>query len=512
MRNLKHQVVKGAVWAMLEKLGLQAVHFGVTLVLARLLTPTDYGTVALLSIFLGIAGSLSDCGFGRALVQKKNATDADFNSVFYISMVLSGIMYASLFCCAPLIAQMYKTPELCPILRVLGAMLLLNCINSVQNAELNRKLLFKLSFKISLIQAMVSAGVGISLAYLKYGPWALVWSQVGGGVAGTISRWFIIAWRPKFMFDWGALGQLFSFGWRMSLSGLLDSAYSNLSGALIGKFYTKADLAFVDKGKALPGVGMGMITGPLMRVSFPAMAQLQDDYSKARDAMRRMIQCSTFVVFPAMVGCAVCTETLIPLMFGNQWIPSIPYMQIICFSMAFYPFHVINLQTIAALGRSDLFLKLEIIKKIYGLILLALSLPHGVFCFVAVGAFVSCPLSLIVNSWPNRKLLKYTIAQQIMDVLPTAAISFAMGGVVWLSSWVLAVSGIEASHGTVIWYMIVKVVGQFCVGVGAYLCLAIVFKLKPLNEFLSLIDEPLKAHAPNFRKHLCKILGGKDKG
>lgn len=487
MSELRQKVAKGAVWAMLEKLGLQLVSFGVTLVLARLLTPTDYGTVALLSIFLGIAGSLSDCGFGQALVQKKEATELDFNSVFYLSMGLASVMYFVLFCCAPAIARLYETPELVPILRVLGVTLIFYSIDSVQNAELNRKLLFNLSFRISLIQAVVSAAIGITCAFHGDGPWALVWSQVAGCCAGTLSRWLIIAWRPRLMFSWVALRGLFSFGWKMSLSGLLDTAYNNLSGALIGKFYTKADLAFVDKAKSLPNVGMGLITGPLMRVSFPAMAQLQDDPTKARDAMRRMIQCATFVVFPAMVGCGVCTETLIPLMFGEQWLPSIPYMRIVCFSMAFYPFHVINLQTIAALGRSDMFLKLEIVKKVYGIILLALSLPHGVFCFVAVGAFVSSPLSLIVNSWPNRKLLGYTIVQQLKDVAPTAGLSIVMGVVVWALGWAMTAGGLDAAFGQAIWYRAAKVILQGVVGGGLYLALAVLFKLRPLQELQSLI-------------------------
>ena len=481
MAGLKQKVVKGAVWATLEKLCLKAFTFLVTLVLARLLTPTDYGTVALLYIFTSIAGTLADAGFGRALIQKKDATEEDFNSVFYLSLVMSGVLYAVMFFSAPAIARFYDTPCLVAITRVTSLSLFFHAVNGVQGAELSRKLMFDQGFKISLISAVSSAIVGISLAFLGYGPWALVWNTLAAGAASTVAYWHFIAWRPKLMFSWSSVRTLFSFGWKMSLSGLLDSLFSNLRGLCIGKFYTKADLAFVDKGQALPAVGMDVITGTIMKVSFPALAQLQDDKAKFRDAVRRMIQCSTFFVFPAMAGLAVLSDRLIPLLFGNQWVESIPYAQLACWTFALYPLHVINLQALTAMGRSDLFLGLEIAKKVLSLLILALSIRHGVFFLMLMYALVSSPLSLIINSWPNRKLLGYTILQQIHDVLPSIMISLVMCGVLYGMRALLNITGAWTCCGD--WLLIPLVFA----GVVIYAGLAIVFRLKAAVEYMSLL-------------------------
>ena len=328
MSELKGKVIRGTVWAMLERFSNQLVLFIVSLILARLLSPQDYGTVALLGIFTAIAGVLVTSGFGNALIQKKNADELDYNSVFYFSLVLSGLMYMVLFFSAPHIANFYEIDELCPILRVTAFTLVFNAINSIQNAELHRKLLFHLSFRISLISTIAAAVVGISMAYLGYGPWALVWSCITGGVAGVITRWFFIAWRPRLMFSFGALGPLFRYGWKMMVSALLDTGVNNLYGLIIGKFYSRADLAFVNKGRHAPELLMNNVNGTLATVTFPALSQMQDDRIRVREAMRRMMICSSFVVFPLMAVSAVAAERVIPFLYGDQWSESVPYMQL----------------------------------------------------------------------------------------------------------------------------------------------------------------------------------------
>lgn len=282
------------------------MQFVVGMILARLLTPTDYGTVALTGIFFAVANVLVDGGFGNALIQKKDADDLDFNSVFYLNFVLSILVYIALFFVAPWIADFYKVPGLVAIVRVSALCFLFNAVNAIQNAELVKKMLFHLSFRISMITTFTSAICGITLAFMGFGVWALVWSSLLAGFAGVVSRWFIIAWRPRLMFSVARLKPLFSYGWKMAISGLLDSFFRQLAGLLIGKFYTRADLAYVHKGHALPSLAMNEVDGTLGRVSFPALVQLQDDKIKLRDAMRRMMMCSTFLVFPLMVGVAAC--------------------------------------------------------------------------------------------------------------------------------------------------------------------------------------------------------------
>lgn len=450
---------------------MQGVSFFISMILARLLTPDDYGTIALLTIFISISQVFVDSGFGNALIQKKNATEEDFNSVFYLSLVVASLVYGILFCIAPWVSRFYNTPELIPLLRFLGLSLIFNAVNSIQNAELSRKLLFHLSFRISLIGVVASALTGVTLAYLGYGPWALAWSTMANAIVGVITRWYFIAWRPKLIFSWRAIKGLFAFGWKLTVSALLDVGYMNLSGLLIGKFYSRADIAFVTKGRMIPQMAMDSINGTLGRVAFPALAQLQDQRDKVRETMRRMMTSSTFFVFPLMTGIAVCAPSLIPLLFGDQWLPAIPYVQLTCLTYAFWPFHTINLQAINALGRSDLFLKLEIIKKTIGLIAIFSTIRFGVWWMIAVGAFVSSPLSVIINSWPNRKLLNYTIGMQVKDIIPSALLCGGMAVVIYPVTY-LPIPG---------WVLLLI---QVPLGMVAYFALAIGFRVRAVQEYL----------------------------
>ncbi len=488
--SLKQKVVKGFAWALLERFSMQGISFFISMILARLLTPGDYGTIALLMIFISLSQVFVDSGFGTALIQKKDATEEDFNSVFYLSLVTSTLIYGLLFCLAPWVARFYETPELVSLLRFLGLTLIFNAISSIQGAELNRKLLFNLSFRISLISLFATASTGIVLAYLGYGPWALAWSTMAGTIVGVVTRWYFIAWRPKLMFCWQSVKTLFAFGWKMAVSALLDVGYRDLSSLLIGKFYSKDDLAFVNRGRALPQLAMDSINSTLGRVAFPALAQVQDKREVVRETMRRMITTSTFFVFPLMTGCAVCASSLIPLLFGDQWLPAIPYVQLSCFSFALWPFHTINLQAIMALGRSDLFLTLEIIKKVIGLIAILSTVCYGVWWMIAIGAFVTGPMSVIINSWPNRKLLNYTIRMQLRDVLPSALLCGAMAGAI------LSLACLSLPN----WGILLI---QIPCGMLVYFFLAWLFHVGPLCT-IARIAEPLLAKFPASLQLLIK--------
>ena len=472
----------------MEKLSTQAVQFVVGMVLARLLTPNDYGTVALTGIFFAVAGVLVDGGFGGALIQKKDADDLDYNSVFYLNVTLSLVAYAALFLAAPWIARFYKTPELVAIVRVSAIMFIFNAVNAIQGAELTKKMLFHLSFRISLITTFTSAICGVTLAFMGYGVWALVWSSLITGFVGVIARWLIIAWRPRLMFSWRRLSPLFSYGWKMAVSGLLDAFFNNLNGLLIGRLYSKADLAYVNKGRTLPRMAMDEINATLGRVSFPALVQLQGDRMRLRDAMRRMMICSTFLVMPLMVLVAACAHSELRLLFGPQWTPAAPYMMLACFTNALYPFHTINLRGILALGRSDIFLKLEIVKKALVLAVVIGASRLGVFTWMAISAFALGPLSVIINSWPNRKLLDYPLRMQLMDVLPTILVCTVEGGVVFgidLAGNLLKPSlGVAEEGTTLMVFLAVKLLLQAVLGLGTFFVLAYVLRLKPMGEYV----------------------------
>lgn len=485
--NLKSKVVKGTLWALFERFSTQLLTFGVGIVLARLLSPDDYGTVALLTIFTAIAGVLADSGFGGALIQKKDATELDYNSVFYLSLGLTGVLYAVLFFAAPWVAKFYDIPELCLILRVTSMTLVFNAINSIQNAELRRKLLFHLSFRISIISTVTSAIVGISLALFGYGVWALVWMGIVSGLVGVISRWFYIAWRPRPMFSTEALKPLWQYGWKMTVSALLDTGFNNLYGLIIGKYYTRADLSFVNKGRALPQLLMDNVNGTLGLVAFPALAKLQDERIKLREVMRRMMIVSTFFVFPLMMICAVTAKNTILFLYGEKWVFAAPYATIACFTFALWPFHTINLQGIQAIGRSDVFLKLEIIKKLIALTVLISCLSQSVLLWCMVAAFVTSPLSVIINSWPNRKLLDYTLGMQLRDISP-AVLVCAVTSIPLVAINFIPCSSQGARFGVLVL--------QGFLGIALFLGLSFAFRLRGIREAALLIKFKMLAKLP----------------
>lgn len=499
-QSLNSKVAKGAIWTLLEKMSTQIVTFVVGMILARLLTPNDYGTVALTGIFFAVAGVLVNCGFGGALIQKKDADDLDYNSVFYLSVAISLVMYAALFFAAPWIASFYKTPELVAIVRVSAVVLVFNAVNAIQSAELTKKMLFHLSFRISLITTFASAVCGVTLACMGYGAWALVWSSLVSGFIGVIARWIIIAWRPRLMFSWKRLKPLFAYGWKMAASGLLDAFFKNLNGLIIGRLYSRADLAYVNKGQTLPRLTMNEVDGTLGRVSFPALVQLQGDKVRLREAMRRMMTCSTFLVMPLMVLVASCAHSELRLLYGQQWTPAAPYMMLACFTYALHPFHTINLRGILALGRSDIFLKLEIVKKVMVLAVVLVASRLGVFTWMAISAFAVGPLGVIINAWPNRKLLDYPLRMQLMDVLPTILVCVAEGmvviGINLAGNWLKPAFAVAEDGMTLMVFLAVKLLLQTVLGLGTFFAISYALRLKPMGEYARMAAVAVRERFP----------------
>ena len=483
MGKLTDKVARGVFWVLLEKFGVQLAHFVVTLVLARLLTPNDYGTVALLSIFISLSNLLVDCGFGKALVQKKKATQTDYNSVFYLSMAIALALYGILFFGAPFVARFYRVPELTLMLRILALSLIFHSINGVQNVELNRKMLFKLSFRVSWARVIVSSVTGVTLAFVGLGPWALVYASLAGGITGVIARQLVIRWRPSLTFSWDSIRELFRFGWKMAAASFLTKAYNELYGLLIGRFYTRADLAFVKKGAHIPKMLGSTADGTLSRVSFSALVRLQDDPKRLRNAMRRMITCSTFVMFPLMACLGLVAEPLIGLLYGEKWLPAAPYVQVTCFAMAFKPFDSINLQAINARGRSDIFLKLIVFRRIIGLVVMAVALPKGILTFLVSSAIALGPFGIVINSLPNRRLLKYSILMQLRDVLPSLLLTAVMAAFI-LCAGRLPISGK------------VLLFPQVVLGLAIYAALAVALRLRPVAELAGMLLPRVRKVSP----------------
>jgi Membrane protein involved in the export of O-antigen and teichoic acid len=426
----REKVINNFFWRFLERCGAQGVTFIVSIVLARLLDPDVYGTVALVTIFTTILQVFVDSGMGNALIQKKDADDLDFSSVFYFNMAMCTFLYTVMFFCAPLIAAFYKTPELTPVVRVISLILIISGIKNVQQAYVSRNMLFKRFFFATLGGTVGAAVVGIVMAYKGFGVWALVAQMLFNATIDTTILWLTVKWRPKKMFSLERLKGLFSYGWKLLLSSLIDTVYNDLRQLVIGKLYTKSDLAQYNQGKKFPQLIVSNINTSIDSVLLPTMSKAQDDPSVVRSMTRRAIKTSTYIMMPFMVGLAVCAEPLVSLILTDKWLPCVPFLRIFCFTFAFYPIHTANLNAIKAMGRSDLFLILEIIKKVIGLIAIVSTMFISVKA-MAYSMLVTSVLSQIINSWPNRKLLGYSYENQLKDMLPQISLSLAMGVVAY---------------------------------------------------------------------------------
>ncbi len=426
----KSKVINGFFWRLLERVGAQGVTFIVSIVLARLLDPDLYGTIALVTVFTTIMQVFVDSGMGNALIQKKDADDLDFSSVFYFNIVMCSILYLLMFVSAPLIAYFYDDLELTSIIRVLSLILVISGIKNVQQAYVSRHMLFKRFFFATLGGTIGAAIVGIAMAYLGYGVWALVAQMLFNATVDTIILWITVKWRPKKMFSLQRLKGLFSYGWKLLISSLIDTVYNDVRQLIIGKKYSKSDLAQYNQGKKFPQLIVSNINTSIDSVLLPTMSKAQDNPEIVKSMTRRSIRISTFLMMPFMVGIAVCAKPLVSLVLTDKWLPCVPFLRIFCFTYAFYPIHTANLNAIKAMGRSDLFLVLEIIKKIVGTIAIVSTMFVSVMA-MAYSLLITSILSQLINSWPNRKLLNYGYKNQLMDMLPQILLSVFMGAIVY---------------------------------------------------------------------------------
>lgn len=426
----KGTVIRNLIWRFAERSGAQGVSLIVSIVLARLLTPEVYGTVALVTVITNILQVFVDSGLGNALIQKKGADDLDFSTVFYCNFAICVLLYIGMYIAAPWIASFYKMDELTALVRVISLTLVISGLKNIQQAYISRNLLFKRFFFATIGGTIFSAVLGITMAYLGFGCWAIVAQQLSNTAIDTLILWNSVKWRPKLLFSWKRFCALFSYGWKLLISSLLDVGYNNLSSLLIGKVYTAADLAFYNKGSQFPSLIVTNINSSINSVLLPTISKEQDDRERVKKMTRKSIRLSCFVMMPMMTGLAMIAEPLVALLLTEKWLFCVPYLRIFCVIYAFWPIHTANLNAINAVGRSDIFLKLEIIKKVLGITVTLISLPFGVLA-IALGSLATSPIGAIVNAFPNQKLLNYSIKEQCLDLLPFVGISAIMGASIW---------------------------------------------------------------------------------
>lgn len=428
MENKK--VLGNFIWRFLERSGAQIVAFVVSIILARLLDPELYGTVAIVTAITTIMQVFITSGLGTALVQKKDSDDVDFSTVFYFNVVMCLVVYAVMFFAAPLIAMLYDMPELTPIVRVLSLTLVISGVRNIQHSYVSKHMLFKNFFFSTIGGTIASAIVGIAMAYAGFGVWALVGQQISNVLIGTVVLWFTVKWRPKWKFSFDSLKTLFSFGWKLLVSSLIDSVYNEIRTFVIGARYSSADLAFYDKGKKFPNLIVQNVNTSIDSVLLPVLSKEQDNRDRVKAMTRRAIKTSSYIMMPLMMGLAVCAEPVVRILLTEKWMSCVLFMRVFCFTYAFYPIHTANLNAIKAMGRSDLFLKMEIIKKAVGLAAVFISMWFGVE-WMAYSLLITTFIAQAVNAYPNKKLLGYSYGQQILDMLPQIILSCVMGAAVF---------------------------------------------------------------------------------
>ena len=469
---MDNKIGKGLFWKLLERFGVQGSQFLLQLILARLLDPEHYGVLSLMVIFTTLANVFIQTGFSAALVQNKEVTNRDYSSVFWVTLAIAGALYGVIFFTAPAIAGFYKMPTIVAPLRVLALMLLPGALNAVQLAKVSREMDFRKVFVSNLSGILVAGAVGIAMALLGCGLWALVAQTVLNVTVVCIVMTVTSGLRLQFVCDLQRIRVLFSFGWKMLVSGLIDTLYQDIRALVIGKRYDAGTLGYYNRGKQFPQFIITASNGAVQSVMLPAMARQQDDPKALRELARSTISLSAYIVFPIMAGLAGVATPMVRLLLTEKWLPAVPYLQIYCFSLAFYPVHSCNIQAINAMGRSDIFLKLELIKKSVGIAALVIA----VVCFdspiaIAMTGVFTALISGFINAFPNKTLIGYSFGSQLRDIAPSFFLSVAM------LVCVLAVEKLGLPD-------IVTLVTQVAVGAAVYIGLSAALGLQPFRQLL----------------------------
>ena len=476
-RYSKEIVFSNLIWRFAERMGAQLVSFVVSVVLARLLMPEVYGKIVLTNVFIMILQVFVDSGFGNALIQKKDADELDFSSVFYINLGFCIVLYTMLFLAAPLIAGVYADPEMTWVIRVLGLTVIISGVKNIQQAYVSRKMMFRKFFFATLGGTVVSGIAGIILAYNGAGVWAVVIQQLSNAFIDTCILWVTVRWRPSEGFSFDRIKQLYSYGWKLLLSSLIDVTYNNLRSLIIGRVYSGSDLAYYDRGQRIPSLVVTNINASIDSVLLPVMSSEQDNVTRVREMCRRSVSVSTYLIAPLMLGLAAVATPLTVVLLTDKWIESVPFMRIFCLIFMLYPIHTANLNAIKALGRSDIFLHLEVIKKVIGIVALLLTMMISVKAMAYSLLFVSV-INQIINAHPNKKLMDYGYTDQLKDIGLNMVLAIGM---------MLAVYPLS-NLSIPVWTVLLV---QIITGMAVYLVLSVIFKPKGYIYCSSIIKENL---------------------
>lgn len=434
--SLKQKTISGLLWSFIDDIAKVGIIFVSGIILARLLTPREYGLIGMTTIFIAISQSFIDSGFKQALIRKKDCTQTDFSTVFYFNLLVSILFYLVLFIFSEFIGKFFNEPQLGAILRVLGLGLIINALALVQQTQLTKNINFRLQTWISIISSLVSGAIGIYMAFTGYGVWSLVASTLSRSFVVLLLLWLWRDWRPSWVFSWASFKEMFAFGSRLLISGLINTIYQNVYNLIIGKYFSAADLGYYTQAQTFRNLPSQHLTSVIQRVSYPVLATLQDDKQRLKATYRKLIQSTMLITFVLMLGMVAVAEPLMITLVGEQWRPSIGYLQLLCIVGMFYPLHAINLNMLQVQGRSDLFLRLEVIKKVLAVPVIVIGVFFGIKVMI-IGMFVNTLISYYLNAYWSGKFIGYSMVQQIKDILPSFALAAFVSVIVYACGSIL---------------------------------------------------------------------------
>jgi O-antigen/teichoic acid export membrane protein len=477
--SLKQKALSGMFWTLIQQFSTQGIGFVVSIVLARLLMPEQFGLIAMLGVFIGLGTSLLESGLGQSLIRTTNPDLEDYSTVFYFNLIGSFIIYTIVYFCAPFIADFYHQPQLEGITRWYCLIFITNALSSIHYTRLTKQMLFKKELTITLPSLILSSIVGITMAYSGYGVWSLVASGLTQSIAVALQMWIRSDWRPVLSFNKEKFKYHFDYGYKLTLSGILDTLFTNAYVIIIGKYFAPAQVGFYNRADTLKQLPVSNISNVLNKVTFPLFAEVKDDDARLKDMYRRIMQMVLFFVAPILLIMAALGEPLFRLLFTEKWLPAVPYFQILCWAGILYPIHAYNLNILKVKGRSDLFLKLEIIKKIMIVVIIAMSIPYGIYGLL-YGGIITSVLAFFINTYYSGKFINYTSWHQIIDVLPILTLASISGATVYLMDKYLSQQLISD---------FIRLVIGTAIGTFIFLLLSKLFKLTAINELINIIKK-----------------------
>lgn len=475
--SLKKYALRGFIWSFLQQFSTQLITFSVQLILARILMPSEFGLIGMLTVFIGVGTALFEGGMTSSLIRVTTVDTKDYSTVFFFNLGVSVLIYLLFFLSAPYIALFYRQPMLTNIARVYGLSFVFLAFGTVQNTILTKEMKFKKQTMITFPALLIGSIVGVILANNGYGVWSLVYSMLITNLLASVFLWFSSDWQPQFIFDVDKFKLHFHFGYKMTLSSLLDTIFTNIYQIIIGRFYSPVLVGYYTRANSLMMLPVGNVSGALNKVVFPLFAKVQNDIPALRAAYKKIMLVVLFVITPIIVLMALLADQLVVFLFTEKWLPIVPIFQIICFSGILYPLHLYNLLILQVKGRSDLFLKLEVIKKVILVIIIVISIFYG-FTSLLVGYVIASIVALFINTYYAGSMIDYTMKQQLLDILPIFVLSTCMGLIVFF-----------VNNNLIAYNNISRLIISSTAGVIVYILLAFIFKFQTINDIQNIIKK-----------------------